>query len=246
MNIFSPATTNSLKTIAAQLSPQDCALCGWSSRKLVCRACEHGLPRAAVLACPRCAIELNTGGSAETPCGACLVELPHFDHTITAFRYDFPLDRLLQAYKFRAHLTFTKLLADALAARIKANRLLTQTPLPDLIMPTPLAAKRLAERGFNQSALLGREVARHFGIHFSASGLRRMRETRPQTGLKRDERLKNVQDAFACVENVAGKHIAIVDDVMTTGATLSEAAKVLKQNGAAYVEAWACARATHH
>jgi len=182
-------------------------------------------------------------------CGECLADLPHFDHTITAFHYEFPLDRLIQAYKFRANLGFTSMFADALAARVSVQaEIETAQPaytFPDIIMPTPLAAKRLAERGFNQSALLGRAVALRLGIEFLADGQKRVRETRPQSGLKRDERLKNVRGAFDCVAHVEGKRIAIVDDVMTTGATFSEAAKALKKAGAIYVEAWACARATH-
>ena len=253
MSIFLATTANSLKSLLARMSPQDCALCGSVASNTVCVDCERGLPWSAGSLCPRCAAD--TGQHAESHeitlalCGACVTDLPHFDRTITAFRYDFPVDRLIQAYKFRANLALTGMLAAALAGRIQTCAVQSGAApfcLPDIILPTPLATKRLAERGFNQSALLGREVAKRLGSAFSADGLRRVRETRPQSGLKRDERLKNVRGAFECVENVVGKRIAIVDDVMTTGATLSEAAKALKQNGAIYVEAWAVARAHHH
>ena len=253
MSIFSVTAANSLKSLFARMSPQDCALCGSATSTTLCIDCERGLPWSTGSLCPRCAED--TGQRIEsreiTPvlCGLCVSNLPHFDRTITAFRYDFPVDRLIQAYKFRANLALTTMLAAALAGRVLAVAAQSQAAqfcLPDLILPTPLATKRLAERGFNQSALLGREVAKRLGSAFSADGLRRVRETRPQSGLKRDERLKNVRGAFECVENVIGKRIAIVDDVMTTGATLSEVAKALKQNGAIYVEAWAVARAHHH
>ena len=246
MNLFASAISQSLKSAVSRLSPQDCALCGGGTPHVVCGDCENALPRSGQLVCPRCAVELNVGESSEELCGACLVYSPHFDHTITAFRYDFPVDRLLQAYKFRAQLAFTYFLADALAKRVRDNRLLTNAALPDLILPTPLAAKRLAERGFNQSALLGRTLASLLCIGFSADALTRVRETIPQTGLKRDERLRNVRGAFACNIDLGGKRVVIVDDVITTGATMSESAKVLKQNGAVTVEAWACARTTYH
>ncbi len=246
MNLFASSINDSLKSALSRLNPQDCALCGGSTPRVVCGECERTLPRSGESICPRCAVELNAGESGEELCGACLVYSPHFDHTITAFRYDFPVDRLLQAYKFRAQLAFTHLLSAALVKRVRDNRSLTNAALPDLILPTPLASKRLAQRGFNQSALLGRTVASLLGISFSADALRRVRETIPQTGLKRDERLKNVRGAFACNIDLDGKRVAIVDDVITTGATMSEAAKTLKQNGAAFVEAWACARTAHH
>lgn len=274
MRIFSPTTTHSIKSLFAQLSPQDCALCGAAAVRIlgtICLDCERGLPRAASDSCMRCAApvpsptsDANDSANNNILCGACVVDLPHFDHTVSAFRYEFPLDRLIQAYKFNANLALTSLLSTALADRVKHDlkhrglpqQLPAQSPpqsppqlysnLPDLIMPTPLAAKRLAERGFNQSALLGSDVAKQLGIPFSVAGLRRVRETWPQTGLKRDERLKNVRGAFECATNVQGMRIAVVDDVMTTGATFSEIAKALKKNGAIYVEAWTVARALHH
>ena len=114
---------------------------------------------------------------------------------------------------------------------------------PVLVIPLPLAPKRLAERGFNQSALLGAQISKILGLRFEARGMLRVRETPPQTGLNREARLKNVRGAFDCTQRLDG-HVAIVDDVMTTGAMLSEAAKVLKKAGATRVSAWVIARAT--
>ena len=102
---------------------------------------------------------------------------------------------------------------------------------------------RLAERGFNQSALLAESLARAMQIDFATHGLLKIRDTLPQAGLNRAARLKNVRGAFDCARSLAGRHVALVDDVMTTGATLSEAAKALKKAGAASVSAWVLARA---
>ncbi|MCY7386815.1 MAG: ComF family protein [Burkholderiales bacterium] len=216
---------------------QDCTLCGVRSHASLCDACHRDLPFRQALGCPRC----NAISTDHQVCGACLSDPPHFDDTISAFRYAFPLDRLVQAYKFNANLGLLSLFADALASAIRAN---TADVKADLVIPLPLAPKRLAERGFNQSALLGANIAKALGIRFEARGMLRVRETPPQTGLNREARLKNVRGAFDCARRLEGRHVAVVDDVMTTGATLSEAAKVLKKAGAARVSAWVVARAT--
>ena len=156
---------------------------------------------------------------------------------------------MLQAYKFRANLALTSMLVDALAAEIGRHLAESGGALPDLIMPMPLAARRLAERGFNQSALLGRALAERFNLRFAVGALVRVRDTRPQAGLKRAERQQNVKNAFACNpghQDLSGLRIALVDDVMTTGATMSEAARALKKAGASAVDAWAVARALQH
>jgi ComF family protein len=115
--------------------------------------------------------------------------------------------------------------------------------MPDVIIPMPLAKKRLATRGFNQSALLARGIGRRLHIKVESHGLLRVRETPPQAGLNRAARLENMKGAFDCAQNLAGLRIALVDDVMTTGATMSDAARALKKQGAATVDAWAIARA---
>ena len=148
----------------------------------------------------------------------------------------------MQAYKFSANLGLLPLFADAVARAVAAGDAQRR---PLLVIPLPLAPKRLAERGFNQSALLGAQISKILGLRFEARGMLRVRETPPQTGLNREARLKNVRGAFDCTRRLDG-HVAIVDDVMTTGATLSEAAKVLKKAGAARVSAWVIARATKH
>ena len=224
-----------LTTAFASVLSQDCTLCGVRSRASLCDDCHRDLPFRHTQSCPRC----NAQSNESQICGACLTEPPHFDETTSAFRYAYPLDRLVQAYKFNANLGLLPLFADALARAIRANG--APAP-PDLVIPLPLAPRRLAARGFNQSSLLGERVSKTLGIRFEARGMLRVRETPPQAGLNREARLKNMRGAFDCAQRLDGRHVAVVDDVMTTGATLSEAAKALKKAGAAQVSAWVIAR----
>jgi ComF family protein len=224
---------------AKQLFSQDCHLCGVRSDASLCRDCHRDLPYRLVRACPRCAAHSAAG----LLCGACLADAPAFDETVAAFRYVFPLDRLLKAYKFTANLSLAPLFSAALLAAVGRHRLQSGAALPDRVIPLPLARKRLAVRGFNQSAVLAEIVARDLGIAYAPQGLLKVRDTPPQAGLDREARLKNVRGAFDCGESLAGLRIALVDDVMTTGATLSEAARVLKKAGATRISAWVVARA---
>jgi ComF family protein len=217
-----------------KLFSQDCQLCGVRSTECLCPDCERDLPYRPAGGCPCCAVEGPDG----QVCGACLSDPPAFDRTAAVFRYAFPLDRLLQSYKFNQNLALTTFFTSALKQAV-AN----STPLPDTIIAIPLARTRLAERGFNQSALLAEGLARALGIEHAAHELLKVRDTPPQSGLDRAARLKNVRGAFDCAQPLTGRHVALVDDVMTTGATLSEAARVLKKAGAASVSAWVLARA---
>ncbi len=211
-------------------------MCGVHSRASLCAPCQRELPFRQTTGCPRC----NAEGTLQQLCGACLSNPPHFDETISAFRYAYPLDRLVQAYKFNANLSLLPLFADAL---VRALGAIEAAARPDLVIPLPLAPMRLAERGFNQASLLGERVSKTLGIRFEARGMLRVRETPPQSGLSREARLKNVRGAFDCANRLDGLRVAVVDDVMTTGATLSEAARALKKAGAAHVSAWVIARA---
>jgi ComF family protein len=169
-------------------------------------------------------------------CGACLRHPPAFDFTRTAFRYGFPVDRLLHAFKYGGDLTLAETLALPLA------RCASTAPQPDLLLPMPLHPSRLKERGFNQALEIARPLARWLDLPLAADGCRRIRDTPSQAGMKWKERQRNVRGAFVCELELKGKSVAIVDDVMTTGATLNEISRVLKARGAAEVSAWVVAR----
>jgi ComF family protein len=215
---------------------QACALCEVQSRGAICVDCDTALIRPqAEQSCPSCARPSARGQL----CGACLSEPPHFDRAIAAFAYRFPLDRLIQAFKFRADLTLTDFFVQAMVSSTRAN---PATLLPDLLVAIPIANQRLAERGFNQAALLADGIGQTMNIEVAHRAVLKVRETPPQSGLSREARKQNIRGAFACSSPLNGKRVAVIDDVMTTGATVSEAAKVLKRAGAEHVEVWVLAR----
>jgi ComF family protein len=161
---------------------------------------------------------------------------PAFDHAVAAFSYSFPIDQLIKALKFHERLILVDFLADELASHIKTK--------PDCVIAVPLHPARLRERGFNQSQLLAVRISNRLGIPFLAEACQRVRDTPPQSSLPWKERDKNIRAAFSMRAgvDVRGKHVAIVDDVMTTGASLGEVANTLKQAGAREVSAWVVAR----
>lgn len=218
--------------IGQSLLPQDCLLCqAASGAELLCAACARELPTTAS-ACPRCA----AAGTSNAECGACLADPPHYDASRAAYVYTHPVDALIQALKYGGQLALAGLFAQALWQRIgRADGV-------DLILPLPLHPARLAERGFNQSAEIAKALSRLCGIAMDARLARRVRNTAPQTALPWRERASNMRRAFACDADLAGLRVAVVDDVMTTGATLDEFARTLKGRNAARVENWVVAR----
>lgn len=232
-------TSDGKVSLFARMMPQDCQLCGASSPAAICGACAGDLPIRLKPGC-KCCGQIGDVESLEGEiCGDCLADPPKFDVTESAFSYAFPLDKLMQSFKFNANLALLDLFVDHFVAALTRNKVV----MPDVIIPMPLAKKRLATRGFNQSALLAREIGKKLGVKVESRGLLRVRETPPQAGLNRAARLENMKGAFDCAQNVGGLRIALVDDVMTTGATMSDAARALKKQGAKAIEAWAIARA---
>lgn len=218
--------------LGRDLLAQDCLLCqAASGAELLCEACARELPWIAS-ACPRCAL----AGPGTTECGACIADAPHFDASYAAFDYAYPVDALIQALKYGGQLALAGLFARALHQRVGGAHGI------DVILPLPLHPLRLAERGFNQAAEIARVLSHLCGIDMKAQLAWRVRNTAPQTELPWRERASNMRQAFACGAGVAGLNIAVVDDVMTTGATLDEFARTLKRAGAARVENWVVAR----
>lgn len=217
--------------VALDCLGHDCALCGARcGRGPLCDGCVAGLP-ALPEHCPRCALP-SPGGSV---CGSCLADPPHFDGTTALWLYEFPCDRLVQALKYRAWLGLAPFFAQQLASR--ASR------AADLLVPMPLHPGRLAQRGFNQALEIARGLAARTGMDLASRAAGRIHDTVPQTELPYEERARNIRGAFASRVDLSGRTVAVVDDVMTTGATLNELALVLKRAGAASVRNLVIARA---
>jgi ComF family protein len=218
--------------------PTPCAVCrGWSRQRL-CTDClqRHATQRTR---CVGCALPLPEGVA---HCGACIAAPLPLAHTIAAVDYAFPWSGLVTAFKFHAALDLADALSRVLADAVQA----TAAAPPDAVLPLPLGRQRLAERGMNQAWELARRVARHLGLRAEAGALERRVETPHLADLPRDERAKAIRGAFALAPGastvVTGRHIALVDDVMTTGATAGEAARTLLAGGAASVRLWVLAR----
>lgn len=214
------------------LLPQDCYVCGEESgERPLCAACDAGLPRLGAPLCPVCALPVPEGRI----CGACQKSPPRYDATFAAFRYAHPVEHIVQGLKYRHRLPLSGWLADALAACIGPAGV-------DCILSLPLSAQRMRSRGFNQAQEIARPLARRLGIPLLSGACRRVLDTAPQASLPWKARQANIRNAFECSIDLTGKSIAVVDDVMTTAATLNEFARVLKMHGARRVENWVAAR----
>lgn len=213
--------------------PHTCLLCGGNAGSdRLCSGCADDLPWHRMTQCPQCALPTADGHL----CGACLKRPPAFDRIRSALSYRFPVDQLIQRLKYNGRLAAAPVLGDLLAHHVAS------APRPDLLIPMPLHPSRIRERGFNHASEIGRHVARHLGLPLTTTLCQRIRDTPPQVALAYDARRRNVRGAFTCNGDVAGKRVALLDDVMTTGTSLDELAKTLKQAGAAEVEAWVVAR----
>jgi ComF family protein len=203
---------------------------------------------AATLFPPQCCLCGFEGSSADLDlCRFCFEDLPWVDgataEEVVALAFDHPVDEMIRDLKYRGEMANARVLGELLAAVAK-NR---DAPLPRLLVPIPLHEARLRERGFNQAAALSRYLGRSLEVPFARSALRRVRDTPSQTTLDEGARQRNVRGAFAVngprarATLLAADHVAIVDDVMTTGSTLNEARELLLEAGVSQVEVWAVA-----
>lgn len=167
---------------------------------------------------------------ATAACGACLHRPPHFDATLAVADYAPPIDALVLALKFGHRLELAPVLGALLADRAAAH-----LAAPDALVPLPLSLERAAERGFNQSLEIARAIARRLDWPLDPRLLVRTRHATAQASLRLDARHRNIRGAFAVRHAVGGRHVAVVDDVLTSGSTLDETARVLKAAGAARV-----------
>ena len=220
-----------LKTLGEMLFGGSCFLCRGKAAALLCAPCDADLPRLGPELCPRCALASPAGAV----CGRCLTQPPAYDATYAAFAYAFPADALIQALKFRGELALAPFLGDILSKFISIDGVAC-------IVPVPLSAQRLRSRGYNQALEIARRVSAVTGTRLAPELCERSRDTAVQMDLPLEERAKNVRGAFHCPGIIGGATVAVLDDVMTTGATLDEMAATLKRAGAARVVNWVVAR----
>ncbi len=227
-----------LRAGARRLAGSHCLLCNAGHpRRALCENCEETLP-CILRPCVVCA--LSTGGTGV--CAVCLEGPRPYDRTIAAWRYGAPVDRLIRDLKFKARLPLADYFGLRLSEAVESMQGTDHDP-PDLIVAVPLSTARLRQRGFNQAHEVARRlrVARH--AEYRTDLLQRVRDTPAQVGLSAAARQANLRDAFKVARPVSGRRLALVDDVMTTGATLSEIARMLKHAGAISVDNWVVARA---
>lgn len=227
-----------IDTLLAWLLPPQCTLCGaaGAERLPLCAGCRDDLPWLRT-ACRLCAQPLPVAGV----CGHCLRGPPPQDAAYATFRYAPPLDRLVQGLKFGRRLGLARLTGALLAQAATAQ----QWPRPDLLIPVPLHDARLRQRGYDQAQVLAREVGQRLDIPVDWRAGRRLRATAPQSGLDRASRQRNVRGAFAVTRPLAAAHVAVLDDVMTTGATVGALVTAIKRAGVARVDVWTLCRAGH-
>jgi len=216
------------------LMPPDCCLCGTPAGRgnrgaPVCRDCADELPRHDLPACPCCALLTPEGQI----CGRCLRDPPAFDSTHALYSYVFPADVLVRSFKYRHRLSLARFFVDAVQ----------HLPEADVVVPMPLHPRRLSERGFNQALEIARPLARAAGLPLEQEGVVRARHTPPQAMLDRADRLANPRGAFACRRRFDGLRVMVIDDVMTTGASLDALAHCLRMAGAVSVHNFVLARA---
>ncbi|QWT19785.1 ComF family protein [Bacillus sp. NP157] len=215
--------------------PPRCLLCGAAGAGGIelCLGCTAALPLNSH-ACPRCALPRRPLSSSS--CEACARRLPPWRSAWVPFRYAWPLDLLEARFKFGGNLV---------AGKVLAHRWIAAGPppsLPDAIVPVPLHVARLRQRGFNQALELVKPVAKHFGVPLAPRLLRRVRMTEAQSDLDAEARATNVRGAFVARPGSLPTHVAVVDDVMTTGATLAACVEALHAAGVQRVDVWALAR----
>lgn len=211
-------------------------LCGGPSDLAMdlCGDCHAELP-ALGCACKRCGLPVED----HTLCGPCATDPPYFEHTIAAMYYSSPVDSFITQLKYHRRMHYTRILAGLMRPVIQAQ----VREWPQCLMPVPLHPRRLRQRGFNQALELARLLAKPLRLAVDYRSLQRTRDTPPQTQFPADERQRNIKKAFTLRRPVPYQHVALVDDVMTTGATANEIAQLLLQNGVKRVDVWLCARA---
>lgn len=221
---------------------QHCLICdeATESADCVCNACETELPWL-MEQCEVCALPLPLDGLI---CGQCQKHPPAFKQVIAAWRYSFPVDSLISRFKHQARWPLGHLLGRLLGRHLQHRFDNAELTRPDCLLPVPMARKRLRERGYNQALMLARWLSAELHIAYNEHLLLRPHETVAQQALDAKSRQRNLRGAFSLAHGMAvqDRHFALVDDVLTTGATAHSLARLLMEAGARQVDVYCLAR----
>lgn len=237
---------NCLKNILSHIIPHRCIVCKAFANNSepplnpyapnMCSECRQALPELKY-ACAKCCQPIHIGEL----CGKCITESHYFDIVYCAYAYNFPIDKLIHQIKYGDKPEMIRCLGDLLIDHIHQHRDI-RTP-PELLIPVPSHPSRIRQRGFNQSLELTKHLSSKLNITFLRHSIAKCKATSPLASLNLKKRQVAIRNSFRVKQPVNAKHVAIVDDVMTSGATASELARTLKRDGVKYVEVWCIARA---
>jgi len=232
-----------LARLSGWILPYRCVVCALPAERLqdLCLDCELRLPWLKGV-CEHCQESLPAGSS-KPICAACIVKPPAFDRMVSLFEYDFPVNALVQGLKFSDRTSFARVFGELMAKHLEELFISQALPKPQVIVPVPLHKARLYERGFNQAEFIAVHVRSKLGVPMRADLVLRTKSTEAQSSLGLDDRRHNVKQAFHLKKAMPYRHVAILDDVVTSGNTVAELAKVLKQAGAETVQVWSVCKA---
>lgn len=219
--------------ILDSLLPARCPVCAARAGGEFCTDCRQLLPWI-MTGCEICGTELYEAGV----CGSCQARRPYYDHAVIPFKYRAPVSHHIQTLKYHQQLRHAGSLGAMICRRVWQD----SGPAPDVLIPVPLHPRRLRQRGFNQALEIARRIGRELGVEVRHSFLARIKNTVSQTGLGERQRRRNVTGAFQAIAPLRYTHVALVDDVVTSGSTVNAAARALKRAGVETVSVWAAAR----
>jgi len=236
------------QNLLSALFPSRCILCRQTVRIAainpnieVCLDCYQALPHNDN-SCTRCALPLPVDIGNQSSCGRCIKKAPSYDYSGSVFRYEGDIINLIHQLKFGEKISHARSIGEVLLAFYE-NVLLAKHGVPDCIVPVPLHAKRLRERGYNQSSEIARVIAKRLKVPIAYDAVIKKHSTLAQSGLNAKERQKNIKNAFSVMNVEDYKHVLVIDDVVTTGSTVNEMAKALKKSGIERVGVLSIARA---
>ncbi len=240
------------KKLLSNLFPSRCLLCqktvissSDNENIEICAECLSALPHND-MSCSRCAVPLVVDVEGRL-CGRCIKKPPAFDYVYSPLCYEEDVIRLVHQLKFSEKIAFSRTLGEIMLECWKLetmkNSNVDASSKPDYLLPVPLHKSRMRQRGFNQSIELSRVIAKKLNIPIEYDGVGRIRSTSAQTGLNAIQRRKNIKGAFKVVQKISAKRVLIIDDVMTTGSTVNELARILKKAGIEQVGVLCLARA---